>query len=197
MRRPVLILGVALWAAVALAGLGAGALYLSRGGPEPVGAGLGGPFALTDQHGQPVTEAAFEGQPNLLFFGFTHCPEICPTTVWEMDNWFRELGPEGEELRAWFVTVDPERDTPQILDDYLSPQSDRVTGLSGDPEAVAEMARAWRVFYQKVPLDGGDYTVDHFAGIYMLNDEGQYAGLISYGEPAEEVIPKLTALIEG
>lgn len=190
MRR----LQIALWALVAVAGLGAGWLYLREGGPEPVT--LGGPFELVDHTGAPITEAALEDGPSLLFFGFTHCPDVCPTTVWEMEGWFEELGEEGEALDAYFVTVDPERDTPEVLRDYLTPQSDRVVGISGPPEAVRQMARDWKAYFQRVPLEGDDYTMDHFAGVYMLDEDGDYAGIISYGEPAEQVVPRLRTLLE-
>jgi protein SCO1/2 len=189
MRR----LQVALWALVALAGLGAGWLYLQDGGPEPVT--LGAPFDLVDHTGAPITEAALEDGPSLLFFGFTHCPDVCPTTVWEMEGWFDALGEEGEALDAYFVTVDPERDTPEALRDYLEPQSERVRGISGPPEAVRQMARDWKAYFQRVPLEGDDYTMDHFAGVYMLDERGDYAGIISYGEPAERVVPRLRELL--
>ena len=191
MRR----LQIALWAAVAVAGLAAGGLYLREGGPDPVA--LGGPFTLVDQDGAEITEAAFEDGPTLLFFGFTHCPEVCPTTVYEMAGWFDALGPEAEGLDAYFVTVDPERDTPQVLREYLGSQTDEVRGITGPAEDVAALAADWKAYWKKVPLDGGDYTMDHFAGVYMLDEDGEYAGLISYGEPAAQVVPKLRELLEG
>ena len=188
-------LPVVLWAAVAAAGLGAGSLFLRDGGPEPVA--LGGPFTLVDQDGAEITETAFEGQPTLLFFGFTHCPEVCPTTVYEMAGWFDALGEESEALDAYFVTIDPERDTPEVLRDYLTSQTDDVRGITGPPEDVARLAADWKAYWKKVPLDGDAYTMDHFAGVYMLDEDGEYAGLISYGEPADQVVPKLQALISG
>lgn len=192
MNKPLI---VGLWAAAAVAGLGAGALVLRDGGPEPVD--LGGAFALIDHDGAPITEAALEDGPSLMFFGFTHCPEICPTTVWEMQSWFDELGPDADRLDAYFVTVDPERDTPEVLREYLTSQSDHVMGVTGPPEDVRQLASDWKAYWQRVELEGGDYTVDHFAGVYMLDDDGRYAGLISYGEPQDQVVPKLRALLEG
>ena len=191
MRR----LQVGLWAAVAVAGLVVGGLWLREGGPDPVA--LGGPFELVDQDGAPITEAALEDGPSLLFFGFTHCPEICPTTVYDMAGWFDALGEEAEGLDAYFVTVDPERDTPEVLHGYLTSQTDRVTGITGEPEAVLEMARSWKVPFRKVPLDGGGYTMDHFSSVFMLDEDGEYAGTLYYGEPAESVLPKLRALVTG
>lgn len=157
---------------------------------------LGTPFELVDFNGDPITEAAFDGHPSILFFGFTHCPEICPLTVYEMTNWFEELGPAGEEIMAYFVSVDPERDTPEILADYLKPQSDRVIGITGPADAVAAMQKGWRVYSKKVPLEDGDYTVDHTALLYLLDRDGKYHSHINYGAGAEEALRKLRALLD-
>jgi protein SCO1/2 len=186
-------LQVALWGAVAVAGVAAGGLYVSQA--EPEAAALGGDFTLVDHFGEEITEAAFEDGPTLLFFGFTHCPEICPTTVYEMAGWFDELGPAAEGLDAYFVSVDPERDTPEVLEGYLTSQTDDVVGITGEPDAVWQLAADWKAYWQKVELEGGDYTVDHFAGVYMLDEDGEYAGLISYGEPQAQVLPKLRTLL--
>ena len=188
-------LNVLLWALVAVAGLGAGALYLRQGGAEGVGAALGGPFEVVDHDGRTVTEADLVGSPTLLFFGFTHCPEICPTTVYEMAGWLDALGPQADDLKAYFATVDPERDTPEMLRDYLTSQTDDVVGLTGTPEQVAGLAKAWRVYYKRVPLEGGDYTMDHFAGVYLLDEDGRYAGLISYGEDHDAAVAKIRELL--
>ena len=188
-------LNVLLWALVAVAGLGAGALYLRQGGAEGVGAVLGGPFEVIDHDGRTVTEADLEGSPTLLFFGFTHCPEICPTTVYEMAGWLDELGPQASDLKAYFATVDPERDTPEMLRDYLTSQTDDVVGLTGTPEQMAGLAKAWRAYYARVPLEGGDYTMDHFAGVYLIDENGDYAGLISYGEDHDTAVAKIRELL--
>ena len=172
------------------AGLGLGASYLARS-PQTVAAAadLGAPFTLVDHTGAPITEAALEGQTTLLFFGFTHCPEICPTTVYEIDGWMRALGDEAEKVDAYFVTVDPERDTPEILEDYLAYQSPHVTGITGDPEDVWAMARSWRVYWAKgEDLGGGNYNVDHTSSVYVLDASGDLAGVIGYGEPAERAL---------
>lgn len=156
---------------------------------------FGGPFELTDYNGDTITEAAFEGQPSLLFFGFTHCPDVCPTTVYDIETWFQELGPEAEEVNAYFVTVDPERDTAEFLSDYLKPQSDRVIGITGEPEAVWDMARSWRVYWQKRPLGEGDYTMDHFASVYVLDRDGNLFEKIAYGENPETAKAKILAAV--
>ena len=188
-------LNVLLWVLVAVAGLGAGALYLRANAPQTVGAALGGPFQMVDHNGEIVTDADLEGSPTLLFFGFTHCPEICPTTVYEMAGWLDALGPQADDLKAYFATVDPERDTPEMLRDYLTSQTDDVVGLTGTPEQVAGLAKAWRVYYKRVPLEGGDYTMDHFAGVYLLDEDGRYAGLISYGEDHDAAVAKIRELL--
>ena len=104
-----------------------------------------------------------------MFFGFTHCPEVCPTTLVEMDGWLKKLGDEGKDIRAYFVSVDPERDTPETMDTYVSNVSDRITGITGEPAKVAEMAKAFGIYSRKVPLDGGDYTMDHTASVLLLD----------------------------
>ena len=156
---------------------------------------LGAPFALTGHDGSTVTEAAFEGRPSLLFFGFTRCPEVCPTTVYDMETWLSDLDVAPEDLGAYFVTVDPERDTPAFLADYLEPQSDRILGITGEPEAVWAMARSWKVYWQKRPVGGGDYTLDHYASVFVLDAEGRLADLIAYGEESESAKRKIAAVL--
>src|SRR5688572_2265707 len=133
--------------------------YRRSDGGEPYGE----PFALVDHKGAPITEAAFRSQPSAVFFGFTHCPEVCPTTLFEMDGWLKQLGDEGKDIRAYFVTVDPERDTAEIMDRYVGNVSDRITGITGEPDKVHSMAKSFGIFWRKVDLEGGDYTMDHTA----------------------------------
>ncbi len=156
---------------------------------------LGAPFALVDQNGESITEAAFQGRPTLLFFGFTHCPEVCPTTVYDMETWLADLKVEPGQVGAYFVTVDPERDTPADLRAYLEPQSDMVVGITGEPEKVWDMARSWRVYWQKRPLGGGDYTLDHFASVFVLDADGKVADLIAFQEDPETAKAKIAAVL--
>lgn len=193
MRARTLLLALAVAAVAFGAGIALRAVMADRGAAV-AGADLGAPFTLVDQNGAAITEAAFEGRPSLLFFGFTHCPEVCPTTVYDIETWFRELGLTDEELGAYFVTVDPERDTPEFLRDYLAPQSGNVLGITGEPEAVWDMARSWRVYWQKRPLGDGDYTLDHFASVFVLDEEGRVVDLISYGEDPETAKAKIRAV---
>ena len=181
--------------AVAMLGVGAGAFWLTnRPVVEASGFG-GGTYALVDQRGEAVDQTMFQGHPSALFFGFTHCPEVCPTTMAEMSAWFEQLGDEGKDLQAYFVTIDPERDTPAILGDYVSWVSDRITGVTGTPEEIAKIAKAWGVYYAKVPLEDGDYTMDHTASVFLLDDKGQFQGTIAYREDGAVALQKLRNLL--
>lgn len=137
----------------------------------------------------------FAGHPSMLFFGFTHCPEVCPTTMAEMAGWFEALGDEGSDLRAYFVSIDPERDSPAVLGDYVSWVSDRITGITGSPEEIAKIAKAWGIYYERVPLEGGDYTMDHTASVFLLDAQGQFQGTIAYREDSETALGKLRNLL--
>jgi protein SCO1 len=120
---------------------------------------------------------------------------VCPTTMAEMASWFETLGDEGKDLRAYFVSVDPERDTPAVLGDYVSWVSDRITGITGSPDQVARIAKSWGVFYEKVPLDGGGYTMDHTASVFLLDSNGEFEGTIAYGEDQATALGKLRNLL--
>ena len=137
-------------------------------------AAVGGPFKLTDQNGQALSEQDLKGRPFLVFFGFTHCPDVCPTTLFEVSEILRSLGHDADRTRALFITVDPERDTPPVMKDYLSSFDPHLAGLTGDPAAIAAVAKAYRVYYKKVPLDQGGYTMDHTAIVYLMDKEGRF-----------------------
>ena len=119
--------------------------YQARYGGEPYGA----PFTLVDQNGAEITEAAFRGHPTALFFGFTHCPEVCPTTLFELDGWLKKIGDEGKDIRAYFVSIDPERDTPEVMNDYVSNVSQRITGITGEPPRSTEMVESVRHLFAR------------------------------------------------
>jgi protein SCO1/2 len=151
-------------------------LLVAGRGPNPIAqttAAIGGPFALTDQNGRTVTDSDLKGRPFLVFFGFTHCPDVCPTTLFEVSEIFRTLGPDADKVNALFVTVDPERDTPSELKDYLSSFDPHLRGLTGDPAAVAAVTKAYRVYVKKVPQENG-YTMDHTAIVYLMDKEGRF-----------------------
>jgi protein SCO1 len=137
-------------------------------------AAIGGPFQMTDQTGRTVTEKSLQGRPTLIFFGFTHCPDICPTSLFEISEVLRAMGNEADRVNAYFVSVDPERDNSAALKDYLSSFDPHLKGLTGNPDAVAKMLSAFRVYARKVPLKDGDYTMDHTALVYLMDRDGKF-----------------------
>jgi protein SCO1/2 len=156
---------------------------------------LGGPFRLTDHGGRKLTDRDFRGQPVAIFFGFTACPDVCPTTLADMTAFMEELGPDADRLHWLFVTVDPERDTPEQLANYLTLFDPRIVGLTGKPAEIADAAKAWRVSYRRVPLDNGGYTMDHSASVFLMDARGRFAGTIDYKESAEVALAKLRMLL--
>jgi protein SCO1/2 len=152
---------------------------------------VGGPFRLTDHNGRVVTEADFKGKPFLVFFGFTHCPDVCPTALFEMSETFRRLGPDAEKARALFISVDPERDTPEKLKQYLSSFDPRIVGLTGTPAEIAAVAKTYKVYAKKVPLEGGDYTMDHSAIVYLMDRNGRFVAPFNLKRPADQAAADL------
>ena len=148
-------------------------------------AAIGGSFKLVDQDGRVVTDQDFKGRPYLVFFGFTHCPDICPTALFQVSEIMRALGRDADRTRALFITVDPERDTPRVIKDYLSSFDPHLTGLTGDPAEVAAVTKAYRVYFKKVPLDQGGYTVDHTAIVYLMDKEGRFVAPFSLKRTTE------------
>ena len=184
--------------AACLAVVAGAAIMLGRPHPSPaLRVDLGGPFALVDVNGRPFTDRDLRGRPAALFFGFTTCPEVCPTTLARWSAALKTLGPDGDKLRAVFVSVDPQRDTPAVLKRYLSDFDPRIVGLTGSPQAVAGMLAAYHVYARKVPLEGGGYTMDHTAATYLFDRDGGFQGLIGYQEPVDTQTAKLKALAEG
>ncbi len=167
--------------------------YRTTNSGEP----YGGAFTAVDYDNKPITEAAFRGHPTVVFFGFTHCPEVCPTTLYELNGWLARIGDEGKDIRAYFVSIDPERDTPELLKAYVSTVSDRIVGITGEPDKIAAMAKAFGIFARRVELEGGDYTMDHTASILLLDSAGAFAGTIAYGENPDTAIEKLRRLAKG
>jgi protein SCO1/2 len=156
---------------------------------------IGGPFTMRDPSGAVVDLRALAGRPSLIFFGFTHCPDVCPTTLSDIAAWLAALGPEGDRLQVFFVTVDPERDGPKELAAYAAMFDPRIRPLRGDARELAEMAAAWRVFYRRVPLTGGGYTMDHTATLYLVGRDGRFAGTIDPQENPEAALAKLRRLL--
>lgn len=169
-----------------------------RATPKPADAGapIGGPFELVEMTGAPVTEKSLIGKPTAIFFGFTYCPEVCPTTLMELTSALKTLGPEADELNVVFVSVDPARDTPEQMKLYLSNFDPRIRGFTGTPEAIAEAAKAYRVYYREVPVEGGTYTVDHSSSVYLFDADGRFVEPIAYGAPHERVVAQLRSLAQ-
>jgi protein SCO1/2 len=153
-------------------------------------AAIGGPFELIDQDGRPVSDRDLKGRPFLVFFGFTHCPDVCPTTLFEISEILRALGPDADKVNALFVTVDPERDGPAQIKDYLSSFDPHLRGATGDPSAVAAMTKAYRVYVKKVP-QGDGYTMDHTAIVYLMDKDGRFIAPFSLKRRATEAAADL------
>ena len=135
--------------------------------------GIGGPFTLVDQNGTTVTAADYKGEPSLVFFGYTHCPDICPTTLDSLSQTLKALGPD-RKAAVLFITLDPARDTPAVMKDYLSSFDPRIVGLTGSQAAIDEVAHEYRVYAKEVPTGDGDYTVDHTGVVYLMNKNGAF-----------------------
>ncbi|WP_010394487.1 SCO family protein [Paracoccus sp. TRP] len=190
-----------LWALVALAVLGVGWFQLvsPRSGTGSIAdtgaAALGrGEYSLTTTEGTEFTQASLKGQPSAVFFGFTHCPDVCPTTLGDVAGWQEELGEDGKALRVFFVTVDPERDSVETLREYVS-WVPGVIGVSGAPEEVAKAIKAFRIYARKSPMESGDYTMDHSSTMLLFDANGDYAGLIGYQEERERALASLRKLL--
>ncbi|MBN8996732.1 MAG: SCO family protein [Rhizobiales bacterium] len=188
-----------IWAAVVVVvAVIAGTLYWqSRGGGSVTASLIGGPFTLTDQHGATVTEAALKGHPSALFFGYTFCPDVCPTTLYDMSQYLKQLGPDGDKLKVYFVTVDPERDTQAQMATYLGSFDPRITGLTGSRPAIDQMLKAYRIYSKKVPADDGNYSMDHAASVYLLDKDGTFTSTLDYQEKPDVALAKLKKLVAG
>jgi protein SCO1/2 len=152
---------------------------------------IGGPFRLTDQAGQTVTEKNLQGKPTLIFFGFTHCPDVCPTSLFEISEVLRAMGKDADRVNAYFISVDPERDTAVAMKDYLSSFDPHLKGLTGDPDAVAKVISGFRVYAKKVPLKDGDYTMDHTALIYLMDRDGKFVAPFNLKRSPEDAAKDL------
>ena len=158
--------------------------------PQP-GFSIGAPFSLIDHNGRQISQTVFEGRPSLLFFGFTYCPEVCPTTLVDLTRLIDEL---NLQIPIYFVTLDPERDTPQQLADYLPYFGERITGITGNIDAVLSLAKSWGIYRKKIPTSDGDYTIDHTSTVFMLSDTGDFEGTIAWKEESEVAKQKLLRL---
>lgn len=200
--------------AAILAGIaGAALIWLSgQSGPgsNPTGAApvrmsgeadIGGPFTLVDQTGRTVTEETFAGRPMLIYFGFTYCPDICPTSLQVMAAALDRLTPEQRaEFQPLLITVDPERDTPEALASYVSSPAfpDNLLGLTGSEEQIRDAARAYRVYYRRVDDDGtlAEYTMDHSSLIYLMGREGEFVEVFPHQATPDQIASRLQQFLE-
>jgi protein SCO1/2 len=165
-----------------------GAIFLVTGRQygTPTASAIGGSFSLTDQDGKAVTDADFKGKPFLVFFGFTHCPDVCPTALFDMSEVLKALGKDADKTQALFITVDPERDTPQVMKDYLSSFDPHLRALTGTVEQITAVEKAYRVYAKKVPGKDGDYTMDHTALIYLMDKQGRFVAPFNLKRPPKD-----------
>lgn len=180
--------------------IGAGAVFVlvfgvfvavtSNTPPAPPASAIGGPFQLTSQTGAQVSEKDLLGKPYLIFFGYTHCPDVCHTTLFEMSEILRALGPDAK-VGGLFVTVDPERDTPEVLKDYLANFDPRIIGLSGPRAQLEPMLRAYRIYAKRAPGKDEDYAVDHTTVVYLMNKNGRFVTSFNVNRKPEEAAKEL------
>lgn len=152
-------------------------------------------WQLTDHRGKTVRPADWAGRPVMAFFGFTWCPDVCPTTLSDISGWLDELGPDADRLAVALISVDPDRDSPQVLGDYLANFDPRITGLTGSPDQIARIAADFRASYRKVPRDDGDYTMDHTAGVFLFRPDGRFASIIDFHEDRRFAVPKIRRIL--
>jgi protein SCO1/2 len=191
-RRKLLLLAPAGLLAAALAGAG-GWMALHRDeGPIPIG----GPFRLRAGDGREVTEADFRGRWMLVYFGYTRCPDACPTALQDMANALDAMGPDAKQKVAIvFITIDPERDTPAVVQDYVSVFNAPITGLSGTPEQIAAVAKAYRVYYAKHPRSGQEYDMDHSSIIYVMDPRGRFVANFTHETAPDAIAAKLRSVM--
>jgi len=195
-RRLVVALGI-LMLAVAL---GAAALIVRYGDTDEAAVApvdIGGPFTMTDQNGRVVTEQDLLGHPSLVFFGYTFCPDVCPSTLAEIAGWLDTLGEDGKELAVYFVTVDPARDTAQALGEYAGYFSPRIVALRGTTNQTDQIVASYKAYAKRIELDDGtgDYLMDHSAAVYLMDDKGKFFDAITFTATPEEAVAKLRRLI--
>ena len=156
---------------------------------------IGGPFELVDQDGIKVTDKTFAGKPSVIFFGYTSCPDACPTTLFSLSTWLKAIGPDADKLNVLFISIDPERDISAHLKEYLSSFDPRIRGLTGTDEQSAAVAKEYHLLYYKgVPLETGAYTMDHTTAIYLMDRAGKFVNSISLRTEDKFAIERLRQL---
>jgi protein SCO1 len=195
-RRKGLLAAAVMVGAIAVAA-GATALWMGLALRAQVQSGatkIGGPFTLVDDTGAQVTEADLKGKPTVMYFGYTFCPEVCPTTLTDLVQWMQMIGRDVDRLNYVFVTVDPERDTPKVMHDYVSAFDPRIRGLTGTSEQIAKVTKEYGVYYKRIPTSDGGYVMDHSAILYMMDPNGRFVGVIPYQEDTAKAVAKLKKL---
>ncbi|MAZ15273.1 MAG: electron transport protein SCO1/SenC [Ahrensia sp.] len=165
------------------------------GSPEPAGqmpiALSAMDFSLTDHEGKEVGPGTLVGRPSMVFFGFTYCPDVCPTTLSDISGWLDDLGEEAEVMNVVFITVDPERDTVEAMAEYVGHFHSAIRGWTGEDEEIEAAARSFRASYEQVPTEGGNYTMNHTASVFLFDAVGRFVTTIDYHEPREFAVPKI------
>lgn len=152
-------------------------------------------WELTDHQSRPVSARDWLGRPAMIFFGFTWCPDVCPTTLMDIADWLEDLGAEADQLTVALITVDPERDTPEVLANYVQHFDPRIIGLTGSAAQIARAAQDFRVRYEKIPREDGDYTMNHTAGVFLFHADGRFASIIDFHEDRAFALPKLRRIL--
>ena len=191
--RKLMIFGAVVAILVAIAGLGL-TVFMPHGGQGSSGLPPAA-FVLTDQDGRTVREADLLKKPTVIFFGYTFCPDACPTTLARLTALMKTLGPEASRLNVAFVTIDPARDTSRQLKQYLTAFDPRIMGLTGSDAAVAKAAKEYGVFYQKAPLPGGGYSMDHSTAVYLVDRQHSFSQILAPDQPQDEQLDALKQLL--
>ena len=195
-RRKGLLAAAVMVGAIAVAA-GATALWMGLALRAQVQSGatkIGGPFTLVDDTGVQVSEADLKGKSTVMYFGYTFCPEVCPTTLTDLVQWMQMIGQDADRLNYVFVTVDPERDTPKVMHDYVSAFDPRIRGLTGTSEQIAKVTKEYGVYYKRIPTSDGGYVMDHSAVLYMMDPNVRFVGVIPYQEDTAKAVAKLKKL---
>jgi len=148
-------------------------------------------FSLVDDRGAPVDKAIFKGRPSLVYFGYTHCPQACPTTLLEISDWLKVLGDDGKPLQALFFSIDPERDTREIMHSYVTAFGDRITGVTGTPDEMRKVSEGWLIHAQKEPSENGNYHMSHTVDLLLIGADGRLKGLVPYGTDTDQALAKI------
>jgi protein SCO1/2 len=199
-RSPRFLLVAAILAGLVILGVGAFLALALRDSPRGVAgtalaSAIGGPFRLTDQNGKTVTDADLKGKWSLVYFGYTHCPDACPTALNDISIALDDLGAKRDAVRPVFITVDPERDTPEALKAYVTSFDAPILALTGTPEEVAQAAKGYRVYYAKHPEPGGDYSMDHSSVIYVMDPQGRFTASFTHESTPEQIAERLKKLL--